>query len=176
MEKTQKTSSSKIVALASVMTALVYAATSISIPMPQPLGVWHIGDIASFIVAFLCGPLIGAFSCGVGAMLFDVWNPLWGGAYISWAPATILIRGFMGFMLGKLRRILPKRPMLSELIAMILAATQKNICYFLYDYVIRGPAAFLDLVTFFPLSAIDIVITIPLLISVRKALKTDYLV
>jgi len=169
-------SSSKLISLASVMTALVYVTTSISVPMPQPLGVWHIGDIASFVVAFLCGPWIGAFACGVGAMLFDVWNPLWGGAFASWAPATIVIRGFMGFMLGKLRHIFPRRPMLSELTVMILAATQKNVSYFLYDYFIRGPAAFLDLVTFFPLSAIDIIVTIPLLASVRKALKTDYVV
>jgi len=176
MRQTLRITSSKIVALTSVMTALVYAATCISIPMPQPLGVWHIGDVASFVVAFLCGPLIGAFACGIGAMLFDVWNPLWGGAFVSWAPATIVIRGSMGFLLGKLRRIFPRRPMLSELIAMILAAILKNICYFLYDYVIRGPAAFLDLVTFFPLSAMSIIMTIPLLASIRKALKIDYLV
>jgi len=176
MKQASKISSSEIVALTSVMTALVYATTCISVPMPQPLGVWHIGDIASFVVAFLCGPLIGAFACGVGAMLFDVWNPLWGGAFVSWAPATIVIRGFMGFLLGKLRRIFPKRPIPSELTAMILAAIQKNISYFLYDYIIRGPAAYLDLVTFFPLSAIDIIITIPLLASVRKALRINYLV
>jgi uncharacterized membrane protein len=176
MKQAPRISSSKIVALTSVMTALVYATTSISIPMPQPLGVWHVGDIGSFVVAFLCGPLIGTFACGVGAMLFDVWNPLWGGAFASWAPATIVIRGFMGFMLGKLRRIFPNKPMLSELTAMILAAVQKNICYFLYDYFLRGPVAFLDLITFFPLSAIDIIVTIPLLACVRKALKIDYLV
>ncbi len=176
MKQAPKISSSKIVALTSVMTALVYLATSISLKMPPPLGAWHIGDIASFVVAFLCGPFIGAFACGVGAMVFDVWNPVWGGAYVSWAPATIVIRGFMGFMLGKLRRIFPNKPMLSELTVMILAAVQKNICYFLYDYFLFGPAAFFDLVTFFPLSAIDIIITIPLLASVRKALKIDYLV
>lgn len=176
MRQTEKVSPSKVVALAGVMTALVYIATSISVPMPQPLGVWHIGDIASFIVAFLCGPLIGAFACGVGAMLFDVWNPLWGGAFISWAPATVVIRGFMGLLLGSLRRIFPTKPIYSEILAMILASTQKNICYFLYDYALRGPAAFLDLATFFPLSAIDIIVTVPLLATVRKVLKTDYLV
>lgn len=176
MKNISEISSSKIVAITGIMTALVYAATSVSIPMPQPLGVWHIGDIASFIVAFLCGSLIGAFASGVGAMLFDVWNPLWGGAFISWAPATIIIRGFMGFILGKFRRIFPDHPMYSELFAMILAVTQKNICYFLYDYFLRGPVAYLDLITFFPLSAIDIVIAIPLLASIRKTLKIDYLV
>lgn len=175
MKQVSSISTAKIVALTSVTTALVYAATSISVPMPPPLGAWHVGDIASFIVAFLCGPLIGAFACGVGAMLFDVWNPLWGGAFVAWAPATIVIRGFMGFLLGRLRRAFPNHPRRSEIMVMILAATQKNICYFLYDYFLRGPIAYLDLITFFPLSAIDIIITIPLLMSVRKALRTDYL-
>lgn len=174
MKQHPKIPASKIIALTSVMTTLVYVMTSISIPMPPPLGVWHIGDIASFIVAFLCGPLVGAFACGVGAMLFDIWNPIWGSAFISWWPATIVIRGFMGFLLGTLRRIFPQNPRLSELIAMVVAATQKNICYFLYDYITRGPVAYLDLITFFPLSAIDIAITIPLLTSLRKALKTEH--
>lgn len=169
-------SSSKMVALTSIMTALVYSATAISLPMPPPLGVWHIGDVASFIVAFLCGSSIGAFASGVGAMMFDVWNPLWGGAFVSWAPATIVIRGVMGFLLGKLRRIFPNHPMRSEILAMVLAVIWKNTCYFLYDYLIRGPVAYLDLITFYPLSVVDIIITIPLLLTLRKALRTDYLV
>jgi hypothetical protein len=64
--------------------------------------------------------------------------------------------------------------MSSEIIAMVIAAIQKNICYFLYDYFLFGPVAYLDLVTFFPLSAIDIIITIPLLSSIRKLLKIEY--
>jgi len=167
--------SSRTVALTSMMTALVYIATSISFPMPRPLGVWHIGDIASFIASLLCGPLIGAFACGIGAMMFDVWNPLWGGAFVLWAPATIIIRGVMGFVLGKLRGVSPDNARLSELVAMILAAFGKNIGYFLYDYFLQGSIAILDLFTFFPLSALDIAITIPLLMSLRKILGEEYL-
>ena len=167
--------SPKTIASMAIMTALVYAMTAISIPMPQPLGVWHIGDVGSFIVAFLCGPYVGAFACGVGATLFDVWNPLWGSVYISWAPATIIIRGFMGFLLGRLRLVISTNPRASELLAMIIGAVEKNLGYFMYDYAIRGPAAYLDLVTFFPLSAISIIVTIPLLFSLRKALRTEYI-
>jgi uncharacterized membrane protein len=50
-------SSSKVIAIMSVMTALVYAMTAISIPMPKPLGVWHLGDIASFVALFSVGCL-----------------------------------------------------------------------------------------------------------------------
>lgn len=166
----------KVAASATIMTALVYAMTSISIPMPPPLGVWHIGDIASFIAAILCGPLVGAFACGVGAALFDIWNPLWGSKYITWWPATIVIRSFMGFLLGRLRRVIPSKPRASELVAMIVAAVEKNVGYFIYDYYLFGSYAYMDLVTFFPLSVIDIIVTIPLLVSIRKALKIQYII
>lgn len=159
-----------------ITTALVYVATSVSVPMPKPLGVWHIGDIASFVVAILFGPFIGSFACGVGPMLFDIWNPLWGSSFIIWAPATLVIRGFMGFLIGKMRRIIPNRPRFSEITAMILASIQKNICYFLYDYMLFGPVAYLDLITFFPLSALDIIVALPLLNSIRRILKTEYII
>ena len=108
-------------------------------------------------------------------MLFDVWNPLWGSMFITWAPATIVIRGFMGFLLGYLRKIFPKKPRHAELLAMAIGATQKNLCYFLYDYILFGSAAYMDLITFFPLSVIDVALTLPLLWSLRRALKIDYL-
>ena len=165
----------RAVALAVVMSALVYAMTSISIPMPKPLGVWHIGDIASFLAAILCGPYVGAFACGVGAALFDLWNPLWGSSFVIWAPATILIRGFMGFLLGRLRGVIPHHSGASEVLAMILAAVEKNFGYFLYDYYLFGPVAYMDLMTFFPLSVIDIIATVPILHALRRILKVKYL-
>lgn len=172
----KKRSTSMAIASAGIMAAFVYAMTSISVPMPKPLGVWHIGDIASFIVAIFYGPLVGAFACGVGAMIFDIWNPLWGSIFIGWALATVIIRGLMGFLLGRLRRIIPAKPRTSELIAMVVAAVEKNIGYFIYDYALLGSMAYLDLITFFPLSALDIAITLSLLLSLRKALKIEYVI
>lgn len=170
-----KSQSSKRVAFTVVMTALVYVMTSISVKMPPPLGVWHIGDVASFITAILFGPVVGAFACGVGATLFDVWNPMWGSAFIIWAPATLIIRGVMGFLLGRYRRLLPNNLVGSDVTIMALSHVWKNLAYFLYDYSIRGAAAWLDIFTFFPLSAVDIVVTIPLLQALRKAFDREYL-
>jgi len=172
----KKSSTSMMIASAGIMAAFVYAMTSISIPMPKPLGVWHIGGIASFIVAIFYGPFVGAFACGVGAMIFDIWNPLWGSSYITYAPATLVIRGLMGFLLGKLRRTIPAKSRTSELIAMVIASVEKNFGYFIFDYALFGSVAYMDLITFFPLSALDIAITIPLLISLRKALKIEYVI
>ncbi len=164
----------KIVAYTAMTTALVYIMTCIAVPMPKPLGVWHMGDVASFISAILFGSKIGAFACGVGAMLFDIWNPLYQSAFIQWAPATIVIRGLMGFILGKLRNVVRNKPGASEVIAMIVGHIWKNTAYFLYDYWLFGPVAYLDLITFYPLSIIDIVVTIPLLAAIRKALGVKY--
>ena len=165
----------RAVSLTGIMTALVYVMTSISVPMLPPLGVWHLGDVASFIAAILCGPYIGAFACGVGAFLFDVWNPLWGSKFIIWAPATIVIRSLMGFILGTTRKIIEDNRKVSELLAMIIAAVEKNFGYFFYDFALFGAVAYMDLITFFPLSAIDIIITIPILLAIRTALKIEYL-
>ena len=163
------------IAFMAIMTALVYAMTSISVKMPPPLGVWHIGDIASFIAGILFGPIVGAFSCGVGAMLFDVWNPMWGSAFISWAPATIVIRGLMGFFLGRYRKLIANNTLASDILIMALAATWKNLGYFVYDYSLRGAAAWLDIFTFFPLSVVDIIVTVPLIQALRRALGKEYM-
>ncbi|MEM3745527.1 MAG: hypothetical protein QW323_03410, partial [Candidatus Bathyarchaeia archaeon] len=62
-----------------------------------------------------------------------------------------------------------------EILAMVIASIQKNVCYFLYDYTLFGTVAFLDLVTFFPLSALDIIVSVPLISSIRKILRVEYI-
>jgi len=165
----------KTVASAAIMAALVYVMTSISVRMPPPLGFWHIGDVASFIAGILFGPLVGTLACGVGATLFDVWSPLWGSSGIVWAPATLVIRGSMGYILGRFRDIYPKNRLVSDLSIMVIAAVWKNIGYFLYDYYLYGAAAYLDLSTFFLLSVVDIAITLPLIRALRKGFGKEKL-
>jgi uncharacterized membrane protein len=165
----------KMVAYTAVMTALVYVTTSISLKMPPPLGAWHLGDVGSFAAGILFGPVVGAFSCGVGTMLFDVWNPFWGSAFISWAPATLVIRGLMGYGLGRYRRIFGESTFYSDVAVMALSQVWKNLSYFAYDYSLRGAAAWLDIVTFFPLSAVSILVALPLLRALRNAFNAEYL-
>lgn len=174
MNAMEKIIESRVVASAAVMTALVYVMTSVSVRMPPPLGFWHIGDVASFIAGILFGPVVGAFACGVGATIFDVWNPLWGSSGIIWAPPTLVIRGVMGFILGRYRRTFGGSIIKSDLTVMVVAHLWKNFGYFLYDYYLFGAVAYLDLVTFFLLTAVDIVVSIPLLNAIRRAVGKDY--
>lgn len=166
----------KEAAYISAMAALIYISTSIAVPMPRPLGIWHFGDIITFITAILFGPFVGLFASAIGPTLFDIWNPLYGGSYAIYAPATLVIRGAMGWILGSLRGSLRGKPRSSEVLAMAVAVTVKNVGYFLYDYYLFGPVAYLDLITFFPMAVLYILVTIPLLKTLRKLLNMEYIV
>lgn len=167
---------SRETAYISVMAASIYIATSIAVPMPRPLGIWHFGDVITFITGILFGPVVAMFASAIGPTLFDIWNPLHGSAYVVYAPATLVIRGFMGWILGSLRGVLKGKPRSSEILAMAVAVTAKNIGYFLYDYYLYGPVAYLDLITFFPMDALYIIVTIPVLAALRRLLGTEYII
>ncbi|MBS7623792.1 ECF transporter S component [Candidatus Bathyarchaeota archaeon] len=167
---------SREAAYISVMAASIYVATSIAVPMPRPLGIWHFGDVITFITGILFGPIVALLASAIGPTLFDVWNPLHGSSYIVYAPATLVIRGFMGWILGSLRGVFRGKPRSSEILAMVAAVTEKNIGYFLYDYYLYGPVAYLDLVTFFPMDALYIILTVPLLTALRRLLGRMYIV
>lgn len=167
---------SKEAAFISVMAALIYVATSIAIPMPRPLGIWHFGDIMTFITGILFGPIVALFASAIGPTLFDIWNPVHGSAYVVYAPATLIIRGSMGWILGTLRAVFKGKRQISEIVAMVVAVTVKNFGYFFYDYYLYGPVAYLDLITFFPMDALYILVTIPLLKTLRRLINRDYII
>jgi uncharacterized membrane protein len=133
------------------------------------------GNLISFLSAILCGPVIGAFVCAVGAGLFDVWNPLWGSRFIIYAPATLVIRGSMGYIVGK---IAYRRGNQSIAIpaALLAGHVWKNVGYFLYDYYLYGAAAFLDLTSLTVKSVFEIVLTFLVIQSVRRVLGRNYIV
>jgi uncharacterized membrane protein len=164
------------ITLASMFTALVYVTTCFSIPMPPPLGVWHMGNLAAFLGAILCGPSLGVFICGVGAALSDVWSPIWGSGYIHYAPATLIIRGIMGVAVGWLARRQNLPLLYGSVLALVTGHVIKNVGYFTYDYMLFGAASFLDLFTLFPKSVVEIVITYALLVAIRRATNKNYLV
>ena len=169
------TPASKKLALMSMFTALVYITTSVSVPMPSPLGVWHMGNLISFLAAIFCGSNIGAFVCGIGAGLFDLWNPLWGSRFIIYFPGTIIIRGSMGYLLGKIAYGRDDYIKYSA-IAVLFGHIWKNVGYFAYDYILYGAAAFLDLTTLFTKSIFEIILTLIILAAVRRQLGITYLI
>jgi uncharacterized membrane protein len=87
-----------------LFTAVVLIVTmSFSMYVPATRGFFNIGDSMVFLAGLLFGPIIGAFAGGVGSALADLWL-----GYPYYAPATLLIKGFEGYIVGWLGTKKPK--------------------------------------------------------------------
>lgn len=87
-------------ALSIIFTPLVFVATVIfSSYVPQTTGFFNIGETMVYITAILFGPLVGAFAGGVGSMFADLFL-----GYPLFAPATLIIKGCEGAVVGLLSR------------------------------------------------------------------------
>lgn len=92
----------KNMALVGVLTALVFAANWISIPIPTPLGStrFHLGNVMCLLSGFLLGPVAGGFAAGLGSMFFDFTYP----EYVSEAWITFLMKFAMACLCGLIAR------------------------------------------------------------------------
>jgi uncharacterized membrane protein len=120
-------------ALSAIFTALVFAATVVfSSYVPQTTGFFNIGEIMVYTTAILFGPLVGAFAGGVGSMFADLFL-----GYYHFAPATLIIKGCEGAIVGLLSRkklVLSKSQwkiftLIAGLVAGILLAGVGSIYY-----------------------------------------------
>ncbi len=96
----------KTLALIGVMSAMVFALSLVSFPIPLGLGDQtriHLGNIMILLSGTLFGPMVGGLAAGIGSALYDFTNPL----YISEAWITFLTKFAMGFAAGWLARRLP---------------------------------------------------------------------
>lgn len=86
-----------LVALLISLTALVTCA--VNIPTPLTGGYTNLGDVIVICSGMLLGRKKGAFVGGAGSALADMI-----GGHTLFAPATLVIKGFEGYMAGMLGR------------------------------------------------------------------------
>lgn len=85
--------------LAALLAALTCIATMI-IKIPTPtMGYIHLGDCFVLLCGILLGPQAGALAAGIGSMFSDVFS-----GYVSWAPATFVIKAATAALAGFLSR------------------------------------------------------------------------
>ncbi|MBE6777686.1 MAG: ECF transporter S component [Ruminococcaceae bacterium] len=83
----------KIIVVASLITALVCIATMI-VKIPSPLkGYINLGDCIVLIAAWILPPMYGFLAAGLGSALADIFS-----GYIIYAPATFIIKGVMALV------------------------------------------------------------------------------
>ncbi len=81
-----------------LMTAVVFVASQLSIPLPAVVGLTriHLGNVFCLLSGLLFGPLTGGFAAGLGSMFYDLTNP----AFISEAPITFAFKFAMAYLCG----------------------------------------------------------------------------
>jgi uncharacterized membrane protein len=114
-----------------VFTALTFAITFwLQVPIPATGGYINIGDVAVMFTALLFGPIIGGIAGGLGPMLSDIFSP-----YIIYAPATLIIKGIEGFLIGLIAN--PKdcegRVSYRDIIAVLVGGILIPFGYFIYE-------------------------------------------
>lgn len=103
MENKKTKLSTKDLVECALLTALVFIATrfiNITLPISMKGGLIHLGTGMLFISAIVFGEKKGAISGAFGMAIFDILS-----GWAIWAPFTFVIRGIMGYMLGKISRI-----------------------------------------------------------------------
>lgn len=120
-----------LISMIGIFTALNFAITYwLQIPIPATGGYINIGDVAVMYTALLFGPIIGGFGGGLGSMLADLFSP-----YIIYAPATLIIKGIEGFLIGLISN--PKdcegRVSYRDIIAVLVGGFLIPFGYFIYE-------------------------------------------
>lgn len=169
----ETTSRSKIVALTSIMAALIAVTTMIAIPLPPPLSTLTLAPIAIFITSILLGPSAGLISAAIGSAIGFLAGASIG--TIAVPPAylyvflfgIVIARAPMGLFVGLLRKK-------NEIAAMVVGVLTETIIFFVADSLLFGIAfAMITLGTLADL--IFVPIGYGILKAVRKILKITYL-
>jgi uncharacterized membrane protein len=170
MKLVQKISRSTKIAAAALFAALVFVVTY-SIPpisIPATSGYFNIGETAIYIAALIFGPLVGALSGGVGAMIAD--------ALLApqFAAGTLVIKGFEGAIVGflaiKLQKIIPNRTVCAA-VAVVIGGFEMVAGYFIYEQLALGyplAAALVEVPFNIVQMIVGLAIAIPVVHAVRQ--------
>ena len=150
---------------ASLLAALVCAATMI-IKIPSPLnGYINLGDAVVVLAGMILSPVYGFLACGIGSALADLFS-----GYVIYAPITFVIKGAMAVIVFYIARLLSKRikPFASQLIGCFLAEVFMILGYFVFEGILYG---FVPSATNIPANAVQGCAGIILGLILIKALK-----
>ncbi|MDY5436183.1 ECF transporter S component [Peptostreptococcus porci] len=121
-----------------LLTALIFVATrfiNITLPISMKGGLIHLGTGMLFISSIVFGEKKGAISGAFGMAIFDILS-----GWAVWAPFTFVIRGIMGYMLGKISHINGKNgnSIVANIIAMLISTIWMIIGYYFTEVILYG--------------------------------------
>ena len=125
----------KRVVMASLIAALACVATMI-IKIPSPLkGYLNLGDCIVLLAGWMLLPTYAFLAAGLGSALADVFS-----GYVTYAPATFVIKGLMALVAFFVFRMLCKRlgNVASRIVSGVLAEIVMILGYFVFEGFLYG--------------------------------------
>ncbi len=117
--------------IAAMLTALTCVATMV-IKIPSPLnGYINLGDCIVLLAGWLLSPLYGFMAAGLGSALADLFA-----GYITYAPATFMIKGLMALIAFMGFRFMHKH--LGNLTARMISGTAAELFMVVGYWVFEG--------------------------------------
>ena len=125
------TTKTKRIVMAALFAALVCVATMI-IKIPSPLkGYINLGDCIVLVAGWMLSPVFGFFAAGLGSALADIFS-----GYVTYAPATFVIKGVMALIAYYGFKLLNKK--LGNLSSKIISGAAAEIMMVLGYFVFEG--------------------------------------
>ena len=128
-------SKTKRIVITALMAAMVCVATMI-IKIPSPMkGYLNIGDCIVLLCGWLLSPGYGFVAAGLGSALADMFS-----GYITYAPATFLIKGSTALIAFACFKLMNKRlgRLPSQIIGAVLAEIVMVFGYFVFEGFMYG--------------------------------------
>ncbi len=115
-----------------VAAAIIFVITwTVKLPIPATsIGYIHPGDAMIFLSAFLLGGPLGAAAAAVGSAIADA-----AAGYAIYIPATFIIKGLMGLLVGFMAR---KKSFGLFVFACIIGGAVMTAGYFVFEVVLYG--------------------------------------
>ena len=125
----------KNMVIAALMAALACVATML-IKIPSPLkGYLNLGDCIVLVTGWILSPANGFLAAGLGSAMADLFS-----GYMTYVPATFLIKGIMALAAGFVFRILSKKGdhFKSRIISGVVAEVLMVIGYYVFESFLYG--------------------------------------
>jgi len=125
-----------IISVIALFAALICIVTMLIVfPIPATQGFINIGDAIVMITALLFGPIVGSLAGGIGSMLADLFL-----GYTLYAPATLIIKGLEGLIVGLIANPRNKSARLDyrDFLGVIAGGLVMVFGYFLYEIILFG--------------------------------------
>ena len=125
----------KRIVITALMAAMVCVATMI-IKIPSPMkGYLNIGDCIVLLCGWLLAPGYGFVAAGLGSALADMFS-----GYLTYAPATFLIKGSMALIAFACFKLMNKRigRLPSQIIGAVFAEIVMVLGYFVFEGFMYG--------------------------------------